>query len=385
MKKLWMILVSIFFMINVAAVNGRLYILVTNPLDEGRDAETISINVADLGAAEVRKPAIYCDNLSKFIACQLIDNDADNNADELVFQADIKAKQTMSFEVVEANVANQVEVPNGSVANYIPQRKDDFAWENDKIAFRMYGQELQKTELTSSGIDVWVKKVERPVMLLLYSKGHDYYHSENPYAIDFFNVGHTLGCGGLGAWSDGKLLMSENYTEWKIIANGPIRTIFELTYKPWDMGNGKRAGEVKRITLDKGWNFSRIESKFDSDVTDVKFAVGIAKCERGGVATYGTVNQYLGYWQKPDKDFGIIGCGVVLSPNAVINKPAEDQENYMLLAEANDNFVVYYAGACWNKTEEFKTEKKWVEEIRKTTRRITNPLKIEFKQRFGKR
>ena len=30
--------------------------------------------------------------------------------------------------------------------DYVPERKDDFAWENDKIAFRAYGKALRKTK-----------------------------------------------------------------------------------------------------------------------------------------------------------------------------------------------------------------------------------------------
>ncbi len=300
MKKITRIvaLIGFLFITNCFGVK----IEVTNPLDESR-FETISVDAAKLKSFRYATPAVYCEDLKKFIACQMIDNDGNGTNDELVFQAEFKARQVLKFDVVEANVVNEVEVLDGAIANYIPQRKDDFAWENNKIAFRMYGQELQRTELVSSGIDVWVKKAERPVMLELYKK--DIYHRNNPLGIDFFKVGQTLGCGGLGVWQNGRLLMSENYSDWKIIANGPIRVIFELTYKPWDIGDGRKIGEVKRIALDRGWNFNRIESKFDSDVIDSTFAVGIVKCERGGIATYGVENEYLSYWQEPDRKFGL--------------------------------------------------------------------------------
>ncbi|MDP4238180.1 MAG: sialate O-acetylesterase [Bacteroidota bacterium] len=45
-------------------------------------------------------------------------------------------------------------------AQYTPQRKDDVAWENDRMAFRLYGPVLEKTEPTGSGIDVWVKSCD---------------------------------------------------------------------------------------------------------------------------------------------------------------------------------------------------------------------------------
>ena len=37
---------------------------------------------------------------------------------------------------------------------HVPERKDDFAWENDRIAFRMYGPALEADGEISSGIDV---------------------------------------------------------------------------------------------------------------------------------------------------------------------------------------------------------------------------------------
>ena len=181
----------------------------------------------------------------------------------------------------------------------------------------------------------------------------------------------------MGVWSDGKLYRSENYDKWKIIANGPIRSIFELTYKPWQMGN-KKAGETKRISLDLGSNLNRIESRFDADVNDVILAVGIVKCERSGKPTYAKDKNLMIYWQNPDPNFGIIGCAVILPKDAARNESVDESKNYLLLAKANkSNSITYYAGACWNKFSDFETEEKWQKFIEKKARLIETPLKIE--------
>ena len=39
---------------------------------------------------------------------------------------------------------------------YVPERKDDFAWENEFAAWRMYGPAL-KAENPSNGVDLWLK------------------------------------------------------------------------------------------------------------------------------------------------------------------------------------------------------------------------------------
>jgi len=43
-----------------------------------------------------------------------------------------------------------------------------------------------------------------------------------------------------------------------VIANGPLRTVFELGYEPWDAGDGVKVSEVKRFTLDAGHNLHRV-------------------------------------------------------------------------------------------------------------------------------
>jgi hypothetical protein len=355
----------------------KITVKVSNPLNESRSCETICLDLKKLAGFEKVKPAVYSEELKKFIPYQIIDNNGDGAGDELIFQSDFGAKQVQLFEITEANAKNQAKQKYGAVANYIPQRKDDFAWENDKVAFRMYGQELQRTELTSSGIDVWVKKVAKPVMIDLYAKGHNYFHADNPLAIDFYNIGPALGCGGLGIWVDGKLYRSENYYEWKIIANGPIRAIFELSYKPWQFGD-KKVGEVKRISLDAGSNFNHIESRFDADVKNAALAVGIVKCERGGKATYAKNKDRLVYWENPHPKFGIIGCGVILPKGAARGEAAEDEKNNLLLAKPNGKgSISYYAGAGWSKSAQFDSEEKWIAFVEKTARLIENPLKVK--------
>jgi hypothetical protein len=383
MKKRLMIfaMLGFFCLAQESGAADKITVKVSNTLDESRISETISLEMKKLARFEKDRLAVYSDNLKKFIPYQLIDENGDGVNDELIFQSDFDAKQTQVFEIVEANATNQIKQEYGARAYYIKQRKDDFAWENDKIAFRMYGQELQRTELTSSGIDVWVKKVQDPVMLYLYGKGHDYFHADNPLGIDFYNIGPTLGCGGLGVWFDGKLYRSENYYEWKIIANGPIRAIFELKYKPWDMGGGKKIGEVKRISLDAGANFNRIESRFDGDVKKMTLAVGVTKIERNRKATYNKDKSVLCTWEDADKRFGIIGCGVILPKEAAVNKSAEDEGNYMLLAKANNkNSISYYAGAGWDRKPEFRNKERWKAFVEKKARLIVNPLKVEIKK-----
>ncbi len=381
-KITWIVCICIVFsFIAVGGDTSRIKVKAANPLNESRENETVSVSLkASPGLLQFstgRKPSVYSEYLNKFILCQTIDNNGDAEYDELIFKADFEPGQTQVFYISDGNDSQDVNVVYRTNAMFVPQRKDDFAWENDKIAFRMYGPELQRTELTSSGIDVWVKSVKYPVMKKLYSKGHDYYHRDNGEGSDFYTVGESLGCGGLGAWRDNKLYRSENFVSWKVIANGPIRSVFELTYKPWQFG-ARQSGETKRISLDLGSNFNQIESRFDGDVNNAVPAVGIVQCAGGGNAVFGPNKTWLSYWQNADGGNGSIGCAVILPEEAARNECATADNHNILLAGLNDSrSVVYYAGACWSKTPDFDSEEKWLKCVQKKVRLIENPLKIE--------
>ena len=76
---------------------------------------------------------------------------------------------------------------------YVPERKDDFAWENDKIAFRMYGKALEATNENAFGIDVWAKRTDKMVLDKWYKTGD--YHADHGDGLDYYSVGFTLGAG----------------------------------------------------------------------------------------------------------------------------------------------------------------------------------------------
>ena len=46
---------------------------------------------------------------------------------------------------------------------FVPEREDDFTWENDKVAFRIYGP-ASNGKGQVSGVDAWLKKVPWPIV-----------------------------------------------------------------------------------------------------------------------------------------------------------------------------------------------------------------------------
>jgi rhamnogalacturonyl hydrolase YesR len=244
-------------------------------------------------------------------------------------------------------------------ARHVPERMDDIAWENDRIAHRIYGPALQHNprEHSGSGIDVWVKSVRYPVINDWYKRNN--YHVNHGTGLDFYEVGLSRGDGGLGIWDGKKLFNSKDWVDEKILDLGPDQCGFTIRYDPWD-ANGRKVWEHRTMTLKAGSNLSRIESTIDSDKPgEIIVGIGLAKRDgKGGKLFDDKELGVMSYWQPPEKD-GTIGVGVKVDP-AMIAGFDEDKLNYLVLVKATAGKpLVYYAGACWDKGLDFHSAEKW--------------------------
>ena len=106
--------------------------------------------------------------------------------------------------------------------------------------------------------------------------------------MDMYQVGPSRGCGGTGIWDGKQLHVARNYHTWRILANGPIRAIFELTYDTW-AANGVYVTEVKRFTVDAGHNLDLIESTFTAFSAGVRRASSSSSSSAASTTASGDV------------------------------------------------------------------------------------------------
>ena len=115
---------------------------------------------------------------------------------------------------------------------YVPERKDDFAWENEYAAFRMYGPAL-RPENPSNGVDLWLKASPELVVDSFYYREHVLglpYHINYGKGLDCYKVGHTCGAGGLVVIADDQTWIGGAYDRWEIIEQTPDKFVFRLEY-----------------------------------------------------------------------------------------------------------------------------------------------------------
>jgi len=379
----------------------RVTVTVTHELDAARPSETITIPWAEINQA---LPGALLQHIAvKDATGQALPYQVTNVAPEakdpkgigiaygdLIFQHDFAVGEKSATFTIERTEAVAPVFPSKVFARYVPERLDDFAWENDKVAHRTYGPALAapdepktgKEVLVTSGLDIWCKRVTYPVVDRWYNKGHDHYHKDEGEGMDMYQVGTSRGCGGTGVWDGQKLYVGRNYKTWKVVANGPIRAIFELTYDAWD-ANGLKVAETKRFTVDAGHNLDQIDSTFtvvEGAAKELTVAIGVNKNSGDkGQDAKATVakNQPEGWFTQWEvqKTNGSLGEAVIVP--AGLQGFAEDAVNQLVLAKAvSGQPLRYYVGAGWSKSGDFSSEETWKAYVAAAAARVRSPVRV---------
>ena len=377
----------------------KIALTVTHDLAIARPAETITVPWADINKAmpHAMVQHIAVKDATGAILPFQVTNVAPEAKDprgegvaygDLIFQHDFAAGEKSATFTVERIEAIAPVFPSKVFARYVPERLDDFAWENDKIAHRTYGPALAapdepkrgKEVLVTSGLDIWCKRVTYPIVDRWYNKGHDHYHHDEGEGMDMYNVGTSRGCGGTGVWDGQKLYVGRNYKTWNVIANGPIRAIFELAYDAWD-ANGVKVSEIKRFTVDAGHNLDQIDSTFTfAGGQELAVGIGLNKnsSDKGqdskSELTKAEKDGWLAQWEV-QKTNGSLGEAIIV-PTAFAGF-AEDSVNHLVLAKTSSGKPLrYFVGAGWAKTGDFSSKDDWNAYVAAAAARALSPVQV---------
>lgn len=374
------ILLGLIFCVSAFAQN-EIFVSVSNALSIERQNETVVLDWNELLKLNpnLKSGFVKVSENGNTLVSQAVDANADNTPESLIFQVNFGANEKTKNIKIEATSEKQPVANSKTFGRFVPERMDDFAWENDKVAFRTYGKTLEK-ELVSSGIDVWAKRVPELVIDKWYKGGDAFYHTDNGMGLDFYSVGRSRGCGGAGIWDGKKLHVSRNFVAHKVLANGPIRTVFELTYEPWNV-NGVMVSETKRFTIDAGQNFYRVESFYDApdDLRDIDVAVGIARHEADFKGETDKGRTWMSLWETNEKN-GSLGCAVVAESPTFQSFKEYDNEfgfpmNLAIVAAKPDKVARYYVGAGWSRYG-FADKKAWLDHVNSFSNRAASPLLV---------
>ena len=366
-------------------------LIVENKLDFARN-EVVAILLKKykcLNKVANYKDLLLKDQQGNLVVTQLVDTNSDGTPDELLFQAIVPAKSKMTYTLFTDSSQQTPKSNLTTYARFVPERIDDFAWENDKVAFRTYGPEAQRLVeegkeggTVSSGIDLWLKKVNYSIIYSWYAKNVQapgYYHIEHGEGYDPYHVGASRGSGGTGIWEKDSLSVSKNYTKYRVIATGPLRTIFELDYAPWSKYG---ITETKKISLDLGSNFSRFENTINSKNPIPNYTLGITLHQEKGNVKLNKQEGIFRHWEPIDDAF--VGEGIVITPE-LVKEPldhrskAADQSQILVVAQPKNHMLVYYAGFAWTGSKQVQSVQDWDKMLAKQAQIIKNPLLVKIK------
>ncbi|WP_434035604.1 DUF4861 family protein [Formosa sp. 4Alg 33] len=366
-------------------------ITVKNNLELSRSFETVEISRADVTLNEGERFEDFSvqDATTKAIlTSQFVDEDLDGTVDVLLFQPELDPNSEKQYELVVADSSVKQDTTAYCYSRFVPERTDDYTWENNKVAFRTYGPVAQKMVedgvpggTLSSGIDLWLKKVEYPIINKWYARNAikaGEYHIDYGEGLDNFHVGSSRGVGGSAVKIDTSYYISTNFTDYKTITTGPIRTSFVLNYADWD-ANGQTISEEKHISLDYGSNFSRFEIHVKG--TD-ELSIGLTLHDNEGTVTENVDQGWIAYWESEYFD-SELGTAIVAKRDDMIASERyvtaeKDRSNLYSQLKVNNNKVVYYAGFAWKESKQYPTKALWEQHIQEFSEKVNSPLEVTF-------
>lgn len=386
MKKIACFLFSLAFLMSCTEEPKKVDVTVQNPSDFDRTSDMVELSVNDvktkLGASDTSN-YIVTNAMGEVISSQITSDG------KLIFQAGTKAGETLTYLV---RTGQKQEYTAQTYGRFITERKDDFAWENDRVAFRAYGPALVEIDGPSNGFDVWYKRTPNMVIDKWYKNdlaGVASYHADHGEGLDDYKVGRSLGGGAMAPYVGNKLWLNQNFVSQEVMDNGPLRTTFRLTYKDIDV-DGKSFSESRIISIDAGSQLSKITQEYGTSES-IPVAAGIVKRASGDSIIVASDKTFLVYMEPKTDNVEGIYIGLVF-PEGMKNSTTdtykikndktkkEDSYSHVLgIVDYQPNRpVTYYTGYGWNKYG-FANEGEFVSYLENFVKGLKQPLVVNLK------
>ena len=376
MNKLICLAVLFFAMVSCSKEQG-LTVSVKNPTALDRKLETVEVNwkqlTEKLQGVNQNNVVVY-DAAGQEIPSQVI-FEGGKEPVAFIFQVSVQPNAEAVFTIKLGQPASYTKQAYG---RFVPERMDDYAWENNLVGHRMYGPALEATGEISNGIDTWVKRTNELLIDEWYKTGN--YHKDHGKGMDCYKVGRTLGSGAMAPYIDGKIVLANNYIKQQTLDNGPIRISFRLEYAPFQVGQAK-VTETRTISLDANSHFIRIEEVYAGSPEDMAVVAGIVTRPEPGDTLMDASNGVVAYWEPQNNDNGDnnghIGIGLIFPGN--MTSVFAEQGHLLALTtypRAGKPFV-YYMGTGWSKAG-IESAQAWFDMVNNENAKVKNPLVVKI-------
>ena len=406
------LLTFLFLLATLMNAADQVTITVSNPIPSAR-MEMVEVDVTVLQKKlQTGKDFIVKDADGREIPSQV------THDQKLIFQVGVAGKGK-SLYYVQKGTPQKYEVK--AKGRLFTERQDEFGWENDCVAYRVYGHggavgyDFFNKSTPELMLDYWYASEQnqgmRSVSQQLRERGYAdladqvynafCYHIDHGKGMDCYTVGPTLG-GGANALlkEDGSLFMPQCYKTFEILDQGPLRFTVRFTY-PEQEFNGEKVTETRTISLDAGSQFNRVIIAYQGLSKPVKMAAGTVIHQSNPSAyVLSQENGYMGYEDLGDpsvykakyrddfaKQMGKIYIGL-LFPEKDITTTYQQRENGIAtghilgISTYQPNMTyTYYFGSGWEKNPNtgFHSLTDWEAHLSHAAMSVRNPLKLSVK------
>lgn len=378
----------------------KIEVIVENPWNAEKVDEPVVIDLSSLGAGFTVKSATAFDGTNE-IPSQLDDMNGDTRADELAFVINLPASGKKTLNVTLSSLKSDKTYParvyaemllrtskknkyakgyaiyaDGASDTYNVQHHHGAAFESELVAYRIYFNEKQTTDLYGKfhkGLELEESQ--------FYPTGEQL---KRGFGDDVIKVNSSCGAGTLRGWdgTQSTLIKPVAVRGQRILASGPVRTIVDAEVKGWQYQN-KELNMINRYTLYAGHRDAQVDVLFDAPLDKEVFCTGVQNItghadmfsdHNGLVASWGTdwpVNDTVKYKKET------VGLATYI-PKKYVVKETSDKENflYTISAPGKSSFRYYTSFTSCKETFGYPDKEKWFAYVQEWKKALEQPVKI---------
>jgi hypothetical protein len=259
------------------------------------------------------------------------------------------------------------------------------AWENDKVAFRLYFD-------TRNCKDIYGKRISGMVMDTVGANPKNSYHNFSNWGMDILRVGKSLGAGALAIRTKtslnadtlirvgGSMIKSETF---RVVSDGPLRGMFDMTYAC--VINNKPLTITERTSIWKGQYFYQSNVSISGLSATDELVTGMADFYENNAESLKNNNQNIYYsYGKQSENKDKLALAVSIPNNShtsmsnANSQPGEIKDTWLVSQPVNDGNLSFRFYALWEKTDAAFSSKEGVRDyFNKELELMASPIEIK--------
>ena len=270
---------------------------------------------------------------------------------------------------------NHAVVPKNHFPHDALYQMEGPAWESDKIAYRLYLDERNRTDIFGKSTSKLVLDIVGKKDLL---SGNESYEYPLWWGQDVFKVGNSLGIGSVATYSDNKVVtVSGSDSITCDVFNNNVSSTVSTHHFGWKVGDNKFNIHIN-YSIFPGSRLTEVIPMTDQPIDN--FCTGLAKHDSTEYLISDNKSgwNYMAVWGKQTICNDNLGIALFFNSKDVI-KVTEDNISRIVVLKPIDKSTKYYFAAAWEKEKNgIKTQSDFIAFLIRTIDILNNPIIVDL-------